>query len=607
MADDQKYPNLDEFDFQKSTLLKLYSTNSGNINHVRWERVRQDIRFEDVVAETVGLSGGNSISCPFHGRDSTPSFWLYKGTNDGWCFGCLSVREPIWTLDGLTPIGVVPVGATVFDRHGNPQIVLCKEYKEGKLLAIETENFRDDPLLLTPDHTCLYVRAADARNHLPYIVSRKGRLSFFGGYKRARKPRTRVSMTPVTEGSAEQMREGDYLLFPVISQRNLESLSNVGTNRNYIKGTVPAPVSHLPVEGSALYGLYLAEGSTNPTDNPRSVRWTFHIDEANTMGKLVADLLHKVFNLNSTLTLYPEKTTCEVVCSSVELARGLSFWFGAGAENKKLPAQVLSWPVKFQQELLDGYSEGDGDSKGRAETVSPLLAYSLFALGIQAGRLMSVGSSPAYTDKRGVFHQKSWSTYAKKRESLKGFYQGIKGTLYYWSRISKVEDTGRVERVVDITVSGTESFLTKLAAVHNCPPGEQYYDHVRFVSKYLNISRIAALKWIEKKFELEPLAEFEDLEEGDEEITVTLEMKDLTEPYIIKSVRDVQSTQDVGLALEYLRFYFEAIHLDKAADELKKQGDEPEEVKDLQLKAAMILARILGKTEIDKVLERKVR
>ena len=226
MSDDQQYPNLEEFDFQKATLLKLYATNSGNINHVRWERVRQDIRFEDVVAETVGLSGGNAISCPFHGRDSTPSFWLYKGTNDGWCFGC--------------------------------------------------------------------------------------------------------------------------------------------------------------------------------------------------------------------------------------------------------------------------------------------------------------------------------------------------------------------------------------------PPGEQYYDHVRFVSKYLDVSRVTALKWIEKKFELPTLAEYEDVAE-DEEETVTLELKDLTEPYIIKAVRDVQATQDVGLALEYLRFYFEAIHLDKAADELKKQGDDAEEVKDLQLKAAMVLARILGKTEIDKVLEKKAR
>ena len=86
--DNEQLPAIEELDFERSSVEKLYRTGAGGINPERWERARRDIRFDDVVAELTGHSGVNSISCPFHGRDATPSFFLYRGTNDGWCFGC---------------------------------------------------------------------------------------------------------------------------------------------------------------------------------------------------------------------------------------------------------------------------------------------------------------------------------------------------------------------------------------------------------------------------------------------------------------------------------------------------------------------------------------
>ena len=93
MPDDKEFedflPTEIELNFEKNSLYKLYQSGwSKSINPERWERVRRDIRFEDVVADLTGHSGASAISCPFHGRDSRPSFWLYKRTNDGWCFGC---------------------------------------------------------------------------------------------------------------------------------------------------------------------------------------------------------------------------------------------------------------------------------------------------------------------------------------------------------------------------------------------------------------------------------------------------------------------------------------------------------------------------------------
>jgi DNA primase len=62
---------------------------ADEISEERWTRAREDV---DIVALVLDLTGskikGKAISCPFHGRDSRPSFYLYKNTNSSYCFGC---------------------------------------------------------------------------------------------------------------------------------------------------------------------------------------------------------------------------------------------------------------------------------------------------------------------------------------------------------------------------------------------------------------------------------------------------------------------------------------------------------------------------------------
>ena len=85
----EQLPTEIELNFEKENLHKLYQTSTAvsGINPERWERVRREIRFDDLVSDLTGQTG-TSIHCPFHGSDSRPSFWLYRGSNDGWCFGC---------------------------------------------------------------------------------------------------------------------------------------------------------------------------------------------------------------------------------------------------------------------------------------------------------------------------------------------------------------------------------------------------------------------------------------------------------------------------------------------------------------------------------------
>jgi hypothetical protein len=87
LIDDSEF-GVSAVEFTRQTARDLYRAGFGSTDLIaRWDRIRSEIRFEDIVSE---LHGTNTlvISCPFHGRDSRPSFFLYKRSNDGYCFGC---------------------------------------------------------------------------------------------------------------------------------------------------------------------------------------------------------------------------------------------------------------------------------------------------------------------------------------------------------------------------------------------------------------------------------------------------------------------------------------------------------------------------------------
>jgi hypothetical protein len=83
----------EEFEFSKENLKKLYDRSVRVSDPELWERrnerVQTEILFSDVVEDLTGKHG-HAISCPFHGTDSTPSFYIYPPArgNMGYCFGC---------------------------------------------------------------------------------------------------------------------------------------------------------------------------------------------------------------------------------------------------------------------------------------------------------------------------------------------------------------------------------------------------------------------------------------------------------------------------------------------------------------------------------------
>ena len=390
-------------------------------------------------------------------------------------FPCLEENELIWTNHGLTPIKDVEVGDMVLDLTGTPRSVLTKSENTEELLGIETANFKGDPLLLTPKHRCIFVPRKDALTHIPYLTQRErgGRLTDTIDSRSKKRNLNKKFPLQLSECYASDLQVGDFLLFPRIPETNrtTQPLDNSEAKLAHSNNSTSRTTAELPVTPTTcrLYGLFIAEGSTSGGKHINQARWTFHINEKDTLASFVQQTLLSEFNLNSTLSEDPKTNKCSVICCGSELARGLAKWFGRGSDKKTIPIEAMTWTTECQSELIRGYYEGDGcDKRNIAPTVSKQLAYSLFNLAIQAGLRPSVLHRNSYTDKTNLHHKESWYVELCKQDRHCRFFEKIQGVEYYWSKITKTKKMGIRSRVIDIETEETHSFLTKLAAVHNC-------------------------------------------------------------------------------------------------------------------------------------------
>ena len=438
-----------------------------------------------IVSRGIEINSNGFFKCPAHDEEKASAHFIPDSKEQAWyCFGCLWEGELIWTASGLKPISDIRVGDVVLDSQGQSQTVSAVEHKEGQLIEIGTRAFRRDPLRLTPDHTCLYVTKANALRSLKYLcraTERSEGLRYFGIRKnRIREHNWKVSPIVVTEGRADSLCLGDFLLFPVLKDRVARELSAPDIIKPYTKGPKSFRLESLPasIKAARLYGLYLAEGSTGK----RHVVFTYNLNEKDTLAAETSQILKDEFGLVSSVTEYPDKNTCEVHCCKTDLTRQLEHWFGKGAAEKTIPVTILSWPVDLQRALIKGYQDGDG-SKGRgdASTVAQELAYGLFALFIQAGYCPSLRHRESRIDRLGVNHRECWYVSRRPNEGLPGFFQEIDGQQYYWSPVSSINNLGTATfPVVDISVDNSQSFLTKLGAVHNCNSGGNIFDLVHY-------------------------------------------------------------------------------------------------------------------------------
>jgi DNA primase len=439
------------------------------------EEVREAAGIVEVASEFTALKrqGARFVGlCPYPDhQEKTPSFSVTPDRGFYYCFGCLKANERIWTSRGLIPIAEVEPGDEVIGLGGCYETITDKWFKSGPTLRIKTGAAKEG-IELTPDHHCIFVKREEALRAIPRVHPRQSggkKLRFSSRHSR------KIANVRLSVEQASEIREGDFWLYPVIPDEDRDDSPLPGEHliKPYTKGPHNDRVTELPVNPRTawLYGLWLAEGSLYRG----GVKWSFGAHEADSLAEEVVSVVDGEFDRRSTMFVRPHRNNCEVTCSSTDLAALFGHWFGRGCEHKRVPAQALSWTVECQAALLRGYFDGDGHTSNgvtSAASVSEALAYGIFALCIQTGKVCSSSFVPEQTRRDGVSRGKTYYVHVLGKESLRGFFAEIDGATYFWSIVQETRTaTEDPITVVDITTTGSHTFLTKMGLTHNCQRG----------------------------------------------------------------------------------------------------------------------------------------
>jgi DNA primase len=464
------------------------------------EEVREAANIVEVASEFTALrrQGTRFLGlCPYPDhQEKSPSFSVAPDRGFYYCFGCLEANERIWTSRGLIPIAAAEIGDEVIGLNGHRELIADKWFKSGSTLRVKTGAIKEG-IELTPDHWCVLLEKEEALRAISgnyFRSSGEDQLRFFG------KLRKKDLDPRLTIQHASDLRVGDFWLYPVVPDEAREDASLQGEHviKPYTKGPRSERIRnlHINYDTAWLYGIWLAEGSLYRG----GVRWSFGAHEAEDLATRVMLVLEKEFGRPSAKYVRSDRNICEVTCSSTDLSALFGCWFGYGCANKRVPVEALNWTTECQAALIEGYVDGGGRTGNgltSACTVSEELAYGAFALCIQAGKACSISTTAARTGKDGVRHRKAYYIHILGKESLQGFFAEINGTRYFLSAIQKVE-TAQEEPavVVDITTTGSHTFLTKMGITHNCQRGG---DAIKLVSELKSFSFADAVSYLAER------------------------------------------------------------------------------------------------------------
>jgi DNA primase len=464
------------------------------------EEVREAANIVEVASEFTALrrQGARFVGlCPYPNHsEKTPSFSVSPDQGFYYCFGCLKANERIWTSRGLIPIAAAEIGDRVIGLGGRFEVVTNKVFQPGSTLRVRTAA-ANEGIELTPDHWCVIVKRKEAlravsRPHLLYSKSNPSRTSTT---LRESDLDARLSVE-----HASDVREGDFWLYPVIPEeyRGRTPLPGQRVVNPCRGGSRTNPVKELHVNRRTawLYGLWLAGGSLCRG----GVEWSFDLQRAESLVAKVALILEGEFAKPSTAFVRADGNVCGVRCSSTDLAALIGHWFGCGCTDKRVPVEALSWARECQAALIEGYVEGNGYTRGAlpsVATASEELAYGLFALCIQIRKVCSLSFAPAQTCENGIERMGTYYLHLPGRESLQGFFAKLNGTDYYWSVVQEVAATREEHAtVVDISTTGSHTFLTKMGVTHNCQRGG---DAIKLVSELKSFSFVDAVSYLAER------------------------------------------------------------------------------------------------------------
>jgi len=391
--------------------------------------------------------------------------------------GCFPPGETVITAQGFTPIECVDEGDRVLTHQGRFQPVTATDCHtfEGELVEIRTRGAL--PMKMTPNHPVL----ALTRKHQGKAGRRRWEnVAHVVG--RGEEPQW---------VAAENITRDHVLLCPILQ------------GEQDLRVVPEAPEVALDDAFLTLAGCYAAEGSIGGANGKaHQIFLTFGSDETELVQR-AHDILCAMGTPVS-LRPRPERGSLEVIAHSSRLAGMMAFLFGRRAENKSLPAWMLTLPRSRQRMLLaalwqcDGYV---GAVKGYPRATYMTVSASLASVVHQL--LLRQGIPARLRARQPVNRQKVYILDVTGADALRRFSDALgvpiplpegrrnTGRLGIDARYLylPVLGVGRVPYagpVYNLDVAGDHTFVSSLSVVHNCivnGPGEMADADYGYVGK----------------------------------------------------------------------------------------------------------------------------
>lgn len=287
---------------------------------------------------------------------------------------CFVAGTPVFMGDGtLKPIEEINCSDSCWTINGevSPVIETVALDHDGELIDILVDS-SENPIQCTPEHKFpVYITGRyceECGKELTFAQFKRGqsvcslhcnalKSSIFR--KNAVKA---VNPSGVVWRMASELKEGDIL----VSARQAD--------------TGNSPIS---LDKARLLGYFLAEGSYKKGRKGQysGIDFSFCLDEKDTWVADVVSIL-KDMGIDSSLQKDREnglRVHAYYSSETTELVEWLRLYAGEYSYGKKLPAEVLTWSLDLQKEILKGFCRGDGSISTYPELSCCTVSYNLAA------------------------------------------------------------------------------------------------------------------------------------------------------------------------------------------------------------------------------------
>lgn len=396
--------------------------------------------------------------------------FLSNADNDRFRF-CFAPGALVRTREGYTPIERVQEGDEVLSINGEWNRVrkaMVRQY-DGDVVDLET-NSTFGTVTATVDHPFWVLRGSHCTGRktpcTPHVCAR----SYRG------KPIDVEGNHRFDWMEAGDLAKGTW--FPLTVDRLEQDLDSVSIPVEH-HGKVGADGrrrSHGPItfqltpEFLWILGLYIAEGSATGgdgrnKDSRTTIAFALHEDEVEFQNRIQTFAAENGWG--SRVYQREGHHGVTVYVYSALLARWWPAWLGKGANNKRIPAELLRLPANKLTHLVQGVFDGDGRKKiGNIEQTSKTLALQLVEAGVRLGFQPTCGIAAKATDRHHeVYRVHEFVSTAHSVQQKKYTWRILGEDCRKITRTNRRHYSGPV---YNLSVENHETYVVQNIPVHNC-------------------------------------------------------------------------------------------------------------------------------------------